>query len=139
MNFETTFVLGAFLFIMAILDFKYKKVPSIISTTAILLGLIWISLENPANIIYVMMGLVFGLLLYEVDYFGGLADLKAIAIISLTFSCLNHFLAFIILTTSFGLFYQWGWSLIKPKEKEISFVPLLFLVFVVITGLRLWL
>jgi len=137
MNFETTFILGAFLLVMSILDMKHKKMPSIIPTTAILLGLVWISIENPANLIYGFMGLTFGVLLYEFNYLTGLADLKGIVIIALTFSCLNHFFALITLTTSLGLFYQWGWSYFKPNDKEVSFVPLLFLVFVVITGLRL--
>ena len=136
MNFEIMLLVGLYLFIMMLLDIKNKKIPSIIPTTIILFLIVTIGLRSypsfQPDLYFGIMGFVLAWLLYEFDYFRGIADIKAIVIISLTLASLNQFYTFVTLLIFIGLMYQVVLiQVFKYKQgKEIPFMPVFFIVYV---------
>jgi len=119
-------IVGLFLLIASIIDWKIKKIPSIFLT-----GMIFaVAMVNPANLWFGIMAFIMGYLLMEADFFSGVADLKIMTLIGFMLSTTNYLLGFILLTVIFGVIWK---ILIKwrlPKEKDVAFVPVfLFLYF----------
>jgi len=125
-----TLLVGFFLLLMALIDIKYKQVLSIIPTTAILLLVFY---KFPF-IYFGIAAFIFAWLLYEFDYVRGVADIKSIVIIGLTVVSLKQFYVFMILVASFGLIYQLVAAKILniKNNQEIPFVPVFFIVYVVL-------
>ena len=118
-------IVGLFLLICSIIDWKVKKIPSIFLT-----GMIFaVAVLNPANLWFGVMAFIMGYLLMEADFFSGVADLKMITIIGFMISSRN-----VLLTVIFG-FYLFGllWKvLIKwrlPNEKDVAFVPVFLFIY----------
>lgn len=126
-------VVGIILLVMAIWDWKYKQMPSIIPTTAILL-IMMISLSEPKIVQYGLIGGVLGLFLWELGVIKGIADIKAIIIICLTLVSLKQLLLFMVLFAFMGLSYQSVLAkfLKKKKGDEIPYIPLFFVTYLII-------
>lgn len=129
-------LVGCVLLIFAIIDIKYKAIPSVL-TTAVILGLILI---NHNNMVWGIAGAIFGLLLYEFNfsnerYFGGIADIKILAIIGLMINNIFEFSQMMLILMGFGVlisiirFYYYK---DKKRPKEFAYVPILFLTYIIL-------
>ena len=118
-------VLG-FLLVVSLIDWKLKVLPSIMLT-----GMLFVvAVLNPANLWFGVMGFIVAWLLYEADYFSGIADIKVMTMIAFMLSTTNQFLLFMFLTVFFGLVWK---VLIKWRlkhEKEVAFLPVFFFIYV---------
>jgi prepilin signal peptidase PulO-like enzyme (type II secretory pathway) len=123
---------GVFLLLVALIDWKRKKVPSVLTTSVILLLAIFNVALMPYALNFGILAFAFAWLLYEFNYISGVADLKCIAIIGLTISNFRQFFAMIVLVAIFGFIYQMALMIIKKKKhgEEIPFTPVFFLVYV---------
>ena len=83
-------VLG-FLLVVSFIDWKLKVLPSIMLTSM----LFAVAFLNPANLWFGIMGFIVAFMLYEADYFSGIADIKVMTTI-----------AFMLSTTS--IFFLWS-------------------------------
>ena len=104
------FILLGILIVMAIIDWKYKQIPSVF-LTGTLFVVMMIQLFSPQEdiIFHLMAGLtmfVFAWMIYEADFVGGIADVKIITIIGLMLE--NYWMIFItiILILIYGIFYK---------------------------------
>jgi prepilin signal peptidase PulO-like enzyme (type II secretory pathway) len=127
------FLLG----VVAIIDYFFKKIPSILLTAMIFLVVMVNMSEVTFGMIHISFGIIafiFAYLLYEADFFGGIGDLKVITIIGMMISSIPMMFVFIILTMTFGLFWKILWKIrFKGQEiKEIPFIPSLFIVYLII-------
>lgn len=121
-------VVGLYLLLIAIIETKNKKIPSILPTAVILILSIGVVLKNPITMVYGLLGFVFAWLLYEFYYLKSVADIKVIIIISLILDSMTKFMVFMLLVGVLGFFY----TLILKKHKEIPFTPLLFIIYVIL-------
>ena len=136
-----TMSIFAFLFIISLIDLKTKKVPAFLTTAIIFI----VATVNMINLNFGILHLSFGVLafifaylLYELDFIGGVADIKVIVIIGMMIANLSTFFIFITIVMIFGLVYKiiWRYILKKPEGSEIPFIISLWVVYVVlwITG-----
>jgi hypothetical protein len=119
-------VLALFLLIFSIIDFKTKSIPSVFLT-----GILFIILAvNFDNLMFGLLSLVFALFLYEFRFFGGVADLKVMAMIGLMISSMVNFNIFIILVVFYGI----AWKLLfKWRFKGVEncpFIPVFLFVYI---------
>ena len=118
-------VLG-FLALASLIDWKFKFLPSIMLT-----GMLFaVAVLNLANLWFGIMVFIVAYLLYEADYFSGIADIKVMTMIGFMLSTTNYLFGFIILTMVFGLVWK---VLIKwrlKKEKDVAFIPVFFFIYI---------
>lgn len=130
-------LIGVFLLVMALLDIRSKSMPSILPTAVLLFSAIasWFFLGTLA---FGILGFIFAFLLYEFNWYGGRADIKAMTIVAFTLISLNQFYAFMSLSVIVGLFYSmiFRWIMKYPPKKNIPFVPAIFLIYVTLMVLR---
>lgn len=131
-------ITGAYLLLMALFDIRSKSIPAFLSTTAIFLLAIRLAWLNPLLLSFGIVLGVFGLLLYELNYFSGMADIKALIIIGLTLGSFHQVIMTMMLTVILGLAYQVAMlKIMKYKEgEEIPFIPVFFIVYVVLNILQ---
>ena len=118
-------VLLAYLVLISIIDIKHKELPAPLTTGMLFILLIL----NPANLIFCVFALVFGLLMLEAEFFSGVADLKVTAMLGLMISDLNVFFMMMILIGLYGIVYKIVLKNILKQKKEIAFIPVLFMVY----------
>ena len=118
-------VLG-FLLIVSLIDWKLKVLPSIMLT-----GMLFVvAVLNPANLWFGIMTFIVAYLLYEADYFSGVADIKVMTIVGFMVASTNFLFGLILLTVWFGLVWK---VLIKWRTKnqeDVAFLPVFFFVYV---------
>ena len=124
------YVVGAFLLIIGIIDWKVRKIPSIFLTGFLFAVAIITKSLSPNALTIGLLGLTMALLMYEGGFIGGIADIKVIGLIS--FMIVNPYwlLASFLLIGVYGLAWK---SIIKirlNKETECAFLPVFFFVFV---------
>jgi len=119
-------IIGIFLLIVSIIDWKLKAIPSIMLT-----GMLFVvAFLNPFNLWFGIMAFILAYLLYEGDFFSGIADIKIMTMIGFMIPSTNYFFVFILLTIFFGMVWK---VLIKwrfKEEKDIAFIPVLFFVYI---------
>lgn len=130
-------LVGVFLLIMALLDIQSKKMPSILPTAIILFSAI-ASFFFYETIVFGVLAFIFAWLLYEFNWYGGRADVKAMTIIGFTLISLNQFYAFMTISVFIGFFYSiiFRWIMKFPAKKNIPFVPAIFLIYLTMLILR---
>lgn len=132
MGYPIIFLGAVALLVLALFDIKYKSFPSFLPT-AMIFGIITLQafLFNYTSIILGILGLVFGVFLYDLGYFTGIGDIKAIIISFLTFSSTFNIILWMFLFAIIGFIYQSIIYLSGKKEGEpIPFIPLFFFVYV---------
>jgi len=120
-------VLG-FLLVVSLIDWKLKVLPSIMLTAMLFV----VAVLNPANLWFGIMCFIMAWLLYEADYFSGIADIKVMTIIGFMLSTTNYLFGFILLVVFFGLVWK---VLVKwkfKKDKEVAFLPVFFFCYLAI-------
>lgn len=119
-------VIGAVLLILSIIDWKFKAIPSIFLTAMLFV----VAMLNPTHLWFGAMGFIIAYLLYEADFFSGVADIKIMTLVAFMVSSVTWFFALIILTVVLGLLWK---VLIKwriPKAKDTAFIPVFFFIYV---------
>jgi len=138
MELITIIIIGVALLVMSIFDLKERKVISILPTVTILLALVMVIHTTPIKIVYGLLGLGFALVFWEMGFLKGVADLKAMVIVSLTITSLTYFFIFLISFTSIALIYQIAFF--NPKKylsgEEIPFLPVFFITYTFINFIQ---
>lgn len=119
-------VLGFFLLLFSIIDFKFKAIPSIF-LTGILFAL---AVLNADNFYYGILAGLFALLIFEFDFISGIADLKVIIMIGLMFTNFWNLAIFMGLVVVYGTIWKLLIKYILKEKKEIAFIPVLFFTYV---------
>ena len=134
---QVYFLIGIFLLIMALLDIKEKKMPSILPTSIILFSAI-ASYYYFQTLTFGILAFIFAFLLYEFDWYSGRADIKAMTIIGFTLISLNQFYVFMTLSVLVGFFYTLVFRGIMkiPSKKYVPFVPAIFLIYLTLCIMR---
>jgi len=122
-------VTALFLFILTIVDFKYKKIPSIV-TTSYLLGL---AILFPEQIIYSIIMALFGLFLYEAGDggIGGIADIKALALLGFFVPSTKYILLMIGFVMIIGLIYKIFSKYVLKYKYETPYMIVFLLTFLI--------
>ena len=132
-----TMIVFALLFLISLIDLKTKKVPAFL-TTALIFA---IAMVNMADIQFGLIHLgfgalafIFGYLLYEMDFIGGVADIKVIVIIGMMISSIPYFFQFMMMIMIFGIAYKivWRYALKKPEGSEVPFIISLWAVYLIL-------
>jgi len=140
-NITLTLIVFFFLFIISLIDLKTKRVPAFL-TTALIFAIAMVNMVDLSfGILHISFGVlafIFAYLLYELNFIGGVADIKVIVIIGMMIAELQTFFVFITMLMIFGLLYKivWRFVLKKPEGSEVPFIISLWAVYVVlwITG-----
>lgn len=114
-----------FLIIVSIIDIKFRAVPSVILTGMLFIVAFVSMFRNPISLNLGILGLIMAYLLYEIDFIGGVADIKIITTISFMLISFQSFLLFLILLCLFGFAWKGFIKLRLKKEKEFAFIPVL--------------
>jgi len=118
-------VLG-FLMIISLIDWKFRVLPSVMLTAFLFV----VAFLNPANLWFGAMGFIVAWMLYELDYFSGVADIKVMTMIAFMLSTTSIFLGYILLVAFFGFVWK---VLIKwrmKKETEVAFLPVFMFIYI---------
>ncbi len=132
-----TIVVFVFLFIISLIDLKTKKVPAFL-TTAIIFAIAMVNMVNLnfgiLHLAFGVLAFIFAYLLYEMDFIGGIADIKVLVIIGMMIAELSTFFIFMAMVMIFGLIYKiiWRYVLKKPKNSEIPFIISLCAVYLIL-------
>ena len=132
---ELSWIILFLLGIVTIIDWKFKKVPSMFLTGILLSALIIHFYDFEVGLISLAFGIiasVYALMLYEADFIGGLADVKVITIIGLMIPTIQMFFALMLMVVLFGMAYKLTFRyILKYKEdQEIAFILPLYAVYV---------
>ena len=117
-------VVAVLLAIVVGFDIRSKQIPAILTTSIILV----LSIVNVDNLQFGVIAFIFGWLLYEFEFFEGLADVKVITAIGLMCSSMFGIFTLIILVTIYGAIYRVAFGIIV-KRKAIAFTVPLFLIY----------
>ena len=118
-------VIGLLLLMVSYIDWKLKLLPSILLTAMVFT----VAVLNPPNLWFGIMAFIIAYLLYEADFFSGVADIKIMTMIGFMLSTTNHLFGLILLTVIFGLIWK---VLIKWRlkhEKDVAFLPVFFFIY----------
>jgi len=120
------YVVMGFLLIASIIDWKLKLLPSIFLT-----GMLFaVAVLNPANLWFGIMAFIMAYLLYEADFYSGVADIKIMTMLGFMISSTNYLFLLILLSVFFGFIWK---VLIKwrmRKEKDVAFIPVFLFSFI---------
>lgn len=125
---------GLFLLSISIIDIKLKEIPKIL-TSAVILVLLMVNMQNIA---FGIIAAMFGLLLLEIGKIGGVADIKALAILGLMVSNIFQLFIFLIIVSLVGMFYEIIMEYIfKKKHKEdLAYIPIYFITFILMNVIQ---
>ena len=132
-----TIIVFVFLFIISLIDLRTKKVPAFL-TTAIILAVAMVNMANiNFGIIHLSFGVIafiFAYLLYEMNFIGGIADIKVIVIIGMMIAEFSTFFVFILMIMILGIGYKiiWRYILKKPESAEVPFIISLWAVYLIL-------
>jgi len=128
-----TLVVGALIFIFALIDVRWKQLPSIVLTGLLLI----VAIFHPYNLYFGILAGIFALLLYEFgdDFHApfGLADVKLVIIIGLMISSLYNFMIFLAVFAIFQFVYIGLMRKTLYKKGEIPFIPCIYAIFLVLS------
>ena len=119
-------IVGAFLCLFSLLDVKVRAIPSILLTAM----LFAVAFLNPANLWFGVMGLIMAILLYEADFFSGMADIKIMTMLAFMISTMTYFMIFVILIVLFGFVWKLMIKLRNRRAKTCPFVPVFLFVYI---------
>lgn len=117
-----------FLVILSIIDLKtfhLKKgyIPSIITTTAILVSFIF-----SLNTVTIIFSLILALLLFDMQLFDGEPDIKAFVFCGAVMPTIYYIIWFAAITSFLSIIYKFLMK--KAKYKEIPFLPVLLVSYI---------
>jgi len=128
-------IIGMILLIFSIIDYKVKAIPSVFLTAVLFM----IAFLNPANLWFGVMAFIMAWMLYELDFFGGIADIKVMTMIGLLISSTGWMLLYIGLIMVFGFAWKMIYKWRMRKAKQCPFVPVFLFVYIamiILGGIR---
>lgn len=119
------------LLILTALDFKYKKFPSILTTSLIFI----VAVVNIKNLPFGVLGFIFAWMMMEGftedgEFFSGTGDLKVVVMLSFMVTNLIQFFLLIGLIMICGVAYKIIAKFTFKQKEEIAFVPALSLAYI---------
>jgi len=115
-------VVLAFLVVVSVIDLKVKRVPSIL-LDGFLFAIAFITISSqPQALSLGLLGFIASYLLYEANFFHGIADIKVFTMISFMLINSYHLLGFLVLVMFFGIIYK-SVVKIRTKDNECAFLP----------------
>jgi dolichyl-phosphate-mannose--protein O-mannosyl transferase len=127
------YIIGFLLLLFSIIDLKFRQIPSVYLTGS--LFLIIALFQN--NIYTGLLAFVFAYLLYELDFIGGVADIKIIVLIGFMISSFFNLAIFMILVVLYGGIWKALIKFIYKKEQEFAFLPVLFFTYLALVVAKL--
>jgi hypothetical protein len=112
--------------IASVIDWKLKALPSIMLTAM----LFAVAILNPANLWFGAMAFLMAWLLYEADFFSGVADIKIMTMVGFMLSTTNYLFALILMTVCFGFIWKVMIKYRLRKEKDVAFIPVFLFIYV---------
>lgn len=125
-------IIGMILLIFSIIDWKVRAIPSIFLTAM----LFTVAFLYPANLWFGIMAFIMAYLLYEAEFFGGVADIKIMAMVGFMISTTNWLMLYIGLIMIFGFVWKLVVKLRMRKAKQTAFVPVFLFVYIALYILR---
>lgn len=100
------------------LDLKKRLIPSFFLTAMIfVVALIGFGIRGMEVFGYGIMAFIFAWLLYDLNFFGGMADVKAVALIGLMIPNIKFLFLLIVLTLIFCFAFQLIWKYVLKKDE----------------------
>lgn len=121
-------IILAVLGFVALLDIKYKEIPSIFLTGILFMILFF----NFKNLQFGVLAFVLAYLLYEGDFITGVADIKMITLVGLMISSFYIFGLFTLLLMVLGMAVKFYAKWRYKKEFEFAFIPIIFINYVIL-------
>lgn len=124
---EYSYILLGILFIISIIDLKFRQIPSILLSGVLFVTAFLSFYFNPSGLTIGILSLIFAIILFEADFIGGIGDIKVIVVIGLMLNSLFALFWYVLLIMIFGII----WKMIikwRYKAKEYAFIPVLFFV-----------
>jgi hypothetical protein len=121
--FEVLLIVLFFLFLFSIIDIKYKAIPSIALTSILFFVLVFYF----ENLKFGLLSLILAYLLYEAEFFKGIADIKTMSFVGLFCSNFVILSIYFMLILVYGMIWKVSYKYIFNKyvteENEIPFIP----------------
>jgi hypothetical protein len=125
-------IVGGFLVLVGVLDIKWKKVPAVLLTAM----LFTVTFLYPANLWFGIVGFIFAWLLYELDFFSGIADIKVTTLLAFMIPTTTWMFVLMFLIVFYGVIWKillkWKWL---HNQKECAFLPVFSFVYLTLIGL----
>lgn len=118
-------IVAVFLLIASVIDWKLKALPSIMLTAM----LFAVAVLHPANLWFGIMAFIIAYLLYEADFFSGVADIKIMTIIGFMLSTTNYLFGLILLTVCYGFIWKVMIKYRLKNEKDVAFIPVFLFIY----------
>jgi hypothetical protein len=119
-------IIGMILLIFSIIDWRVKAIPSIFLTAM----LFTVAFLYPANLWFGIMAFIMAYLLYEAEFFGGVADIKIMAMVGFMISTTSWMLLYIGLIMIFGMAWKSIYKIRMRRSKQCPFVPVFLFVYI---------
>lgn len=113
------------LVLFSIIDWHVRAIPSLFLTATLFI----IAVLNPANLFFGLMALLMAWLLYEADFFSGMADIKIMAMIGFMIPTTWFLLLYIALVCILGFVWKLIIKWRMKSEKETAFIPVFLFVY----------
>ena len=127
MNIGINIFIIVWLGMLSVIDLRYKKIPAFMSTTFLLTTLI---LFGEANLYVGIIAFVMGLLIIDLGFMSGEADLKLFSGLGVVVG--SQIFSYLILVVGLGIVYKIIYKkIIKPKEDECAFIPVFLVTYLV--------
>jgi len=135
MIFELQLLVLLILLVASSIDFKKKEVPSFFLTAGIfVVALVGFNYFGITSLAFGVFAFLLGLLLYDLNFFGGIADIKALALIGLLIPNMKIFFLFTFFVLIMGLLYKGLIKFVLNKPDNYQ-VPFLFAILIAYIGL----
>jgi hypothetical protein len=119
-------IVGIFLLIVSVIDWKLKCVPSIFLTAM----LFAVAVLNPANLWFGIMAFIVAYLLMEADFFSGVADIKVMTILGFMIHTTNGLFALMLLTVIYGFLWKVMIKWRFKKAMDVAFLPVFLFIYI---------
>jgi len=120
------------LILITIMDIRKREFPAILTTSLLFV----VAIINISNIEFGVLAFILGWLLLDIDFIGGVGDLKVITVMGLFVSSMGMFLLFTMLILIFGTVYKLLMIKIMKQKDETAFIPALLTVFITLQIVR---
>ena len=122
-----------FLVTFALIDLKYKEIPSVFLTGVLIILLV----TKLTNLNLVILSLMFSILYYEFDFLKGLADIKVMTMLGFFMNNFSQVIIMSFLVLFYGIVYTYLYKTkIDKKSNEIPFIPVFVFVFLTMLVLQ---
>lgn len=124
--FIVNLIILGFLCVIAWIDLKHKTVPSFLTTMTLLLAFIFYF----TNLTQGIVAFLFAMILYEIDWIGGIADIKGTVILGLLAPTLYYALFIPLIVVLVGNVYIFASRKILKLPDPIALFPIFPLIHV---------